>query len=186
MCCYVKLTSLYAFRCSIRCKTTIESNFVHGLTGKYHNHGTFVKRRAGAKAALANRPRGRPSQQDYLDAAKRFGINPLAISQVRSLAPPSTSTPDTASSSKLDLSSTTADPLYEASSFDCPENLHKSSIASSTNGKTPSDDEYDEDDDDPDDPFLLSQRMIQYLNPDISIKVKSEPLSDDDGLPVME
>lgn len=43
----------------------------------------------------------------------------------------------------------------------------------------PSDDDFDEDD--ADDVFSLSQRMIQYLNPDISIDVKSEPMSDDEG-----
>lgn len=151
----------------------MESNIVHGLTGKYHNHEPFQRRRTLCKILSINQfptthSQLRPNQSQQ-ESAKQFGIN------MTSLEPPGTLT-----QLQTELSSSSSLPILSM-----PANSFRKSSSGSDknfngNNKNPSDEEYDEDEDDPDDVFSLSQRMMQYLNPDISIDVKSEPISDDD------
>lgn len=199
---------------------------VHGLTGKYHNHGPFSKGRATIikteRHSLPN-DRGRPNQLEYINAARRLGYNisplhpPGALSpqtwvnphnllqQRKRMSAPSSIPIGSAGPSRLNPIPIRSEPSMDGSSVSQAPCQPRQSIGfnnvgsgqremmaraksnpipganNSLNGNNPSDDDYNEDEeDDADDVFLLSQRMIQYLNPDIAIDVKSEPISDDD------
>lgn len=107
-----------------------------------------------------------PSHQVFVGSTKQIGS--LNMSP---LHPPGTLTPNIVNDSDLMVS-------QRFSAASTSQLLSVSSASNSVNGNNASDIEDNEAD--ADDVFSLSQRMIQYLNPNITIDVKSEPISDDD------